>query len=81
MTGAAEEGRGFRRTGETGEKGFKAAESEGRRCRGRYSFGGGGGTEEAKLPGGCALSFMVLDQWRTVMGGGGKWGLVERGKG
>lgn len=34
-TGMALEGSGLRRTGETGEKGFKALEREGRRCKDR----------------------------------------------
>lgn len=57
---AALDGRGFRRTGETGEKGFRAAARDGRRCRGRLSFRGGGGGTGLRLPGGCASSSMAM---------------------
>ena len=45
--GEAFEGRGFRRTGDTGEKGLKAAGMEGRRCTVEYSVCNEGGEAEA----------------------------------
>lgn len=60
MTGTAVDGRGLRRTGVMEEKGFRAAESEGRRCREAYSFGGGGGGIETAPREGRALSATAM---------------------